>query len=55
MIVVSNTSPLSNLAKVGQFTLMPQLYGRILIPCDYSSAIRTLDRYSIRTKSKVSL
>ncbi|QNH57507.1 hypothetical protein [Limnospira indica] len=33
MIVVSNTSPLSHLAKVEQFSLMPQLYGRILIPC----------------------
>ncbi|WP_048895303.1 hypothetical protein [Limnospira indica] len=33
MIVVSNTSPISNLAKVGQLNLMPQIYGRILIPC----------------------
>jgi len=33
MIFVSNTSPISNLAKVGQLSLMPQLYGRILIPC----------------------
>lgn len=24
---------ISNLAKVGQLSLMPQLYGRILIPC----------------------
>lgn len=32
MIVVSNTSPISNLAKVGQLSLMPQLYGSILIP-----------------------
>lgn len=33
MIVVSNTSPLSNLAKVEQLSLMPQVFGRILIPC----------------------
>lgn len=33
MIVVSNTSPLSNLAKVEQFSLIPQLYGRVSIPC----------------------
>lgn len=33
MIFVSNTSPISNLAKVRQLSLMPQLYGRILIPC----------------------
>ncbi|WP_413164282.1 DUF3368 domain-containing protein [Capilliphycus salinus ALCB114379] len=32
MIVVSNTSPISNLAKVGQLNLIYQLYGRILIP-----------------------
>ncbi|MGB3191873.1 MAG: DUF3368 domain-containing protein, partial [Limnoraphis sp.] len=33
MIVVSNTSPISNLAKVEQLNLIYQLYGRILIPC----------------------
>jgi predicted nucleic acid-binding protein len=33
MIIVSNTSPISNLANVGQLSLMSQLYGRILIPC----------------------
>jgi len=32
MIVVSNTSPISNLAKVGQLTLLQELYDRILIP-----------------------
>ncbi len=32
MIVVSNTSPISNLAKVGQLNLIQQLYGTILIP-----------------------
>lgn len=36
MTIVSNTSPLSNLAKVGQLDLLPQLYGKILIP----SAVR---------------
>jgi hypothetical protein len=30
--IVSNTSPISNLAKVGQLNLIPQLYGTILIP-----------------------
>ncbi|WP_411813200.1 DUF3368 domain-containing protein [Chlorogloeopsis sp. ULAP02] len=33
MIIVSNTSPISNLAKVGQLSLMQQIYGRVLIPC----------------------
>jgi len=30
--IVSNTSPISNLAKVGQLELMQRLYGMILIP-----------------------
>jgi uncharacterized protein len=30
--IVSNTSPISNLAKVGQLSLMQKIYGRILIP-----------------------
>ena len=32
MIIVSNTSPLSNLAKVGQINLLEQLYKTVLIP-----------------------
>ncbi|MBF2008132.1 MAG: DUF3368 domain-containing protein [Chlorogloeopsis fritschii C42_A2020_084] len=32
MTIVSNTSPISNLAKVGQLDLMQQLYRAILIP-----------------------
>jgi predicted nucleic acid-binding protein len=32
VLIVSNTSPISNLAKVGQLSLMEALYGRILIP-----------------------
>ncbi len=32
MVIVSNTSPISNLAKVGQLDLIQQLYGVILIP-----------------------
>lgn len=32
MTIVSNTSPISNLAKVGQLNLMQQIYGTILIP-----------------------
>jgi predicted nucleic acid-binding protein len=31
MIVVSNTSPLTNLAAIGQFTLFHQMYGRLHI------------------------
>jgi predicted nucleic acid-binding protein len=32
MIVVSNTSPISNLAAIGQLELLQQLYGNIIIP-----------------------
>ena len=32
MIIVSNTSPISNLAKVGQLNLLQQLYETVLIP-----------------------
>jgi predicted nucleic acid-binding protein len=32
MIIVSNTSPISNLAKVGQLDLLQKLYQTILIP-----------------------
>ncbi len=37
MIVISNTSPITNLAAIGQLELLQQLYGKILIPravCD---------------------
>ncbi|MEA5418439.1 DUF3368 domain-containing protein [Spirulina sp. CCNP1310] len=36
MIIVSNTSPISNLASVGQLNLLQEIYGKILIP----SAVR---------------
>jgi predicted nucleic acid-binding protein len=32
MIIVSNTSPISNLAAIGQLTLLQQLYGNLFIP-----------------------
>lgn len=32
MKVVSNASPLVNLARIGQLTLLPQLFGHVLIP-----------------------
>ncbi len=32
MIVVSNTSPVSNLATVGQLNILQQIYGKIIIP-----------------------
>ena len=32
MIIVSDTSPLSNLAVIGQISLLPKIYSRIIIP-----------------------
>ena len=32
MIVISNTSPVVNLAAIGQLELLRQLYGRVIIP-----------------------
>ena len=32
MIIVSDTSPITNLALIGQITLLQQLYGIIVIP-----------------------
>lgn len=32
MIIVSNTSPISNLAAIGQLNLLQKLYGNIMIP-----------------------
>ena len=32
MIIVSDTSPLSHLAKVAQLSLLHQLYGTVIIP-----------------------
>ncbi|NEP41096.1 MAG: DUF3368 domain-containing protein [Okeania sp. SIO2H7] len=32
MIVVSNTSPINNLAAIGQLNLLPQMYGKVIIP-----------------------
>jgi uncharacterized protein len=32
MIVVSDTSPISNLAAIGQLELLQKLYGNVIIP-----------------------
>jgi predicted nucleic acid-binding protein len=32
MIVVSNTSPINNLAAIAQLNLLPQMYGKVIIP-----------------------
>jgi hypothetical protein len=32
MIIISDTSPIINLAVIGQLNLLPKLYGRVIIP-----------------------
>jgi uncharacterized protein len=32
MIIVSDTSPISNLAAIGQLELLQKLYGNVIIP-----------------------
>ena len=45
MIVVSNTSPIINLAVIGQLELLHKLYGRVLIPqAVYDEVVSGLDQ-----------
>jgi len=32
MSIVSNASPLINLARIGKFNLLPKLYGELIVP-----------------------
>lgn len=40
-VVVSNTTPISELAKIGQLNLLRDLYGRVFIPPEVFSEIAT--------------
>ncbi len=42
MRVVSNTSPLSNLAIIGRLELLQRRYGQILIPAEVASELAVL-------------
>jgi uncharacterized protein len=44
MIIVSNTSPLTNLAAIGQFDLLRRLYGQIQIPDGVWSELNAFGR-----------
>ncbi|MEE3719003.1 DUF3368 domain-containing protein [Tumidithrix elongata RA019] len=68
MIVVSDTSAISNLAVIGQLALLHKLYGEIVIPSAVyqellnaditnpaSSAIQTLDWVQIRSITNIAL
>ncbi|WP_254563865.1 DUF3368 domain-containing protein [Oscillatoria sp. HE19RPO] len=41
MIVVSNTTPLSELAKIGRLNLLPDLFGKIIIPQEVYDELTT--------------
>jgi len=48
VIVVSNTSPITNLAAISQLVLLQQLYGTIVIPqavYDEMAGVGRCDRY----------
>ncbi|MBD1933744.1 MULTISPECIES: DUF3368 domain-containing protein [Cyanophyceae] len=41
MIVVSDTTPLSELAKVGRLTLLQDIFGRVIIPLEVYNEVTT--------------
>ena len=47
MIVISDTSPISNLLQIGQLDLLRQLFGTILIPPTVDAEVRKLELFSI--------
>ena len=42
MRVVSNTSPISNLAIIGRLSLLRQRYGRVAVPPEVARELRAL-------------
>lgn len=55
MIVVSNTSPLSSLAIVGQLSLLQQLYGKVIIPTAIATELANTEPEDSRVTSVLSL
>ena len=69
MIVVSNTTPLSELAKVGQINLLQEVFGQIIIPQEVYDEVTTgthpaarevqsvnwIEIFSIRDRRQVSI
>lgn len=49
MIIISDTSPISNLLRIGQLSLLQQLYGRVIIPPTVFEEIRALEAFGIDT------
>ncbi|RZM77284.1 DUF3368 domain-containing protein [Leptolyngbya iicbica] len=47
MIIISDTSPVSNLLRIHQLSLLQRLYGRIVIPPIVDAEIRALETFGI--------
>ena len=47
MLIVSNTSPISNLLIVGQFELIQQIYQQVVVPPTVDREVRTLQSFGI--------
>lgn len=47
MIIISDTSPISNLLLVGQLPLLKALYGQLIIPDAVSQEIKALETFDI--------
>lgn len=54
MIVVSDTSPLSSLAIVGQLSLLQQLYGKVIIPTAVASELANTEPEDSRVTAVLS-
>jgi uncharacterized protein len=55
MRVVSNTSPLSNLAIIGRLDLLKQRYGAVLIPPEVLTELKALSHADARTRLAAAL
>ncbi|MDY7023262.1 MAG: hypothetical protein SWJ54_18260 [Cyanobacteriota bacterium] len=49
MIIVSDTTPLSELAKVERLTLLQEIYGRVIIPLEVYEEVTTGTHPAVRT------
>nr|MCU0348521.1 hypothetical protein [Saprospiraceae bacterium] len=54
MIVISDTSPISNLVQIGRLDLLQQLFGKIIIPPAVDHEVRQLELFSIKIASYTS-